>query len=112
MLPIEAKTETMPAALEVDWISGTESRPTVALYFNRHGSTRVDRGPHIIYSRQEHRSLSDPASTFINGRRKIQQSYNEEKVLIFLDNAAGILIPDFLHSTESPMILTHSFDVF
>ena len=31
MLPIEAKTDTMPAALEVDWISGTESRPTVAL---------------------------------------------------------------------------------
>ena len=31
MLPIEAKTETTPAALEVDWISGTASRPTVAL---------------------------------------------------------------------------------
>lgn len=31
ILPIEAKTEAMPAALEVAWISDTESRPTVAL---------------------------------------------------------------------------------
>lgn len=31
MLPIEAKTETIPAAFEVDWISGTASSPTVAL---------------------------------------------------------------------------------
>jgi hypothetical protein len=31
MLPIEEKTETIPAALEIDWMSGTESKPTVAL---------------------------------------------------------------------------------
>jgi hypothetical protein len=31
MLPIEENTETIPAALEIDWMSGTASRPTVAL---------------------------------------------------------------------------------
>ena len=40
------------------------------------------------------------------------QSYDEEKVLIFLDNPAGISVPDILHSVEPPMILADSLDVF
>ena len=31
MLPIEEKTETIPAALEIGRMSGTASKPTVAL---------------------------------------------------------------------------------
>jgi hypothetical protein len=46
------------------------------------------------------------------GRGKVRQSYDEEKVLVFLDNPAGILVPDILYSGESPTIVTSSLDVF
>lgn len=71
----------------------------------------VDHGLRIIYSRQEHSSLSGSASASRKGREKVRQSYDEEKVLVFLDNPAGILVPDILHSGESPMILAGSLDV-
>jgi hypothetical protein len=32
--------------------------------------------------------------------------------LVFLDNPAGILVPDILYSGESPMIVAGSLDVF
>ena len=67
---------------------------------------------HVSYSRQEHGSLSRQASAFMRGRRNMRQSYYEEKVLIFFDYARSILIPDFLHGAESPVILADNFDVF
>ena len=36
MLPIEEKTETIPAALEIGRMSGTASKPTVALSDEQH----------------------------------------------------------------------------
>jgi hypothetical protein len=42
----------------------------------------------------------------------VRKSHDEEKVLIFLDNPAGILVPDILHSVEPPVILAGSLDVF
>jgi hypothetical protein len=72
----------------------------------------VDHGPRIIYSRQEHSSLSDSASASRRGRGEVRQSYDEKKVLVFLDNPAGILVPDILYSGESPMIVTDNLDVF
>jgi hypothetical protein len=42
----------------------------------------------------------------------VRKSYDEEKVLVFFDNPAGILIPDILYGRESPMIVTGKLDVF
>jgi len=109
MLPIEAKMEVMPAALEVVWIPGTESRPTVALRLTGFNKLIAD---HVSYSRQEHSSLFHQTSAFLRGRGKVHQSYDEEKVLIFLDNTTSILFPDFLHSAVSPVILADHLNVF
>ena len=72
----------------------------------------VDHGQRIIYSRQEHSSLSNSASAFTKGRGKVSQSYDEEKVLIFLDNPAGILVPFILYSGVSAMSAAGNLDVF
>ena len=82
------------------------------LYESNSASMMVDHEPRIIYSRQEHSSLSDSASASRKGRGKVRQSYDEEKVLVFLDNPAGILVPDILYSGESPMIVAGNLGVF
>ena len=41
----------------------------------------------------------------------MRQSYDEEKVLVFLDNPAGILVPDISYNGESPMIVAGNLDV-
>ena len=48
----------------------------------------------------------------IQKRTREVRSYNEEKVLVFLDNPAGILVPDISYSGESPMIVAGNLDVF
>jgi hypothetical protein len=82
------------------------------LYDSNSASMTVDHGPRIIYSRQEHSSLSNSASAPRKGRGKVRQSYDEEKVLVFLDNPAGILVPDILYSGDSPMIIASNLDLF
>ena len=82
------------------------------LYDINSASLTVDHEPHIIYSRQKHSSLSDSALASRKGPGKVHQSYDEEKVLVFFDNPARILVPDILYGRESPMMVAGKLDVF
>ena len=43
---------------------------------------------------------------------RVRCSYDEEKVLVFLDNLTGILIPNIPHSVKSSVVLAHNLYVF
>ncbi len=111
MLPIEEKTETIPAALEIDWMSGTASRPTVALS-DQPDQVFVDAGRHIMYTHDRSTVAFRVSVSLHREPNRVRFSYDEEEVLVLFDDLKGVLVPNILYSGKSSVVLAYSLYMF